>query len=146
LYPVLLFATQDEKQIQLLLLGLDAAGKADDSTSLQIKEPGRPGEDIVTTIPIVWIFIETLKIFAQGTIVMSWDTGGRNPIRAIPSHASYTSMAGMKKTDGIIFVNDSNDPNCMYQTRARCDSEQQVNIFLKAFAGNAASLSHLSLS
>jgi len=95
--------------LRLLLLGLDAAGK---TTILYKIKSG--SERVVTTIPRIGFFVETLNI--QGTVLTAWDTGGRDPIWATLKIHNYY----MKETDGIIFVIDS--------TRRLEDSLKKLNV------------------
>ncbi|KAK3934759.1 ADP-ribosylation factor 6 [Diplogelasinospora grovesii] len=86
------------KEMRLLMLGLDAAGKTTILYSLKI------GQD-VTTIPTVGFNVETVTV--KNIKFNVWDVGGQDKIRPLWRH--YYSG-----TQGLIFVVDSAD-------RARID-------------------------
>lgn len=90
------------REIRLLLLGLDAAGK----TTILYKV--KLGSEVVTTIPTIGFNVEKLNV--RGTIVTAWDVGGRSKMRPLFRHY----YAG---TDGVVFVVDSNDMDRMDQAR-----------------------------
>eukprot|EP01130_Rhizamoeba_saxonica_P004013 TRINITY_DN1660_c0_g1_i1.p1 TRINITY_DN1660_c0_g1~~TRINITY_DN1660_c0_g1_i1.p1 ORF type:complete len:185 (+),score=34.28 TRINITY_DN1660_c0_g1_i1:45-599(+) len=78
---------------QVLLLGLDAAGK---TTFLYKLRRG----DVETTIPTIGFNVESLEFQEQS--IVCWDVGGRMRIRALWRHYYV-------KTDALIFMIDGND-------------------------------------
>jgi ADP-ribosylation factor 6 len=118
------------KEMRLLMLGLDAAGKTSMALSLPCPRPqlphillNLPNTDIcvlailyklklnqdVTTIPTVGFNVETVTY--KNVKFNVWDVGGQDKIRPLWRH--YFSG-----TQGLIFVIDSND-------RARIDEARQ---------------------
>ena len=81
------------KDVRMLMVGLDAAGKT--TILYQIKM----GET-VKTIPTIGFNVETLKYKKLNLTV--WDVGGQDKIRVLWKHY-------YQNTDGLIFVVDSND-------------------------------------
>ncbi|PHH62130.1 hypothetical protein CDD81_7561 [Ophiocordyceps australis] len=90
------------KEMRLLMLGLDAAGKTTILYKLKL------GQD-VTTIPTVGFNVETVTY--KNVKFNVWDVGGQDKIRPLWRH--YFSG-----TQGLIFVIDSAD-------RARIDEARQ---------------------
>lgn len=90
------------KEMRLLMLGLDAAGKTTILYKLKL------GQD-VTTIPTVGFNVETVTY--KNVKFNVWDVGGQDKIRPLWRH--YFSG-----TQGLIFVIDSCD-------RARMDEARQ---------------------
>ncbi|KAI0179407.1 ADP-ribosylation factor 6 [Hypoxylon sp. FL1284] len=90
------------KEMRLLMLGLDAAGKTTILYKLKL------GQD-VTTIPTVGFNVETVTY--KNIKFNVWDVGGQDKIRPLWRH--YFSG-----TQGLIFVVDSSD-------RARMDEARQ---------------------
>ncbi|KAK8073233.1 hypothetical protein PG994_004132 [Apiospora phragmitis] len=90
------------KEMRLLMLGLDAAGKTTILYKLKL------GQD-VTTIPTVGFNVETVTY--KNVKFNVWDVGGQDKIRPLWRH--YFSG-----TQGLIFVIDSAD-------RARIDEAKQ---------------------
>jgi len=81
------------KDMRILMIGLDAAGKTTVLYKLKLGE-------IVTTIPTIGFNVETVKYKNINFTV--WDVGGQDKIRALWRHY-------YNNTEGIIFVVDSND-------------------------------------
>lgn len=81
------------KEMRLLMLGLDAAGKTTILYKLKL------GQD-VTTIPTVGFNVETVTY--KNVKFTVWDVGGQDKIRSLWRH--YFSG-----TQGLIFVIDSSD-------------------------------------
>ncbi|KAK3073904.1 ADP-ribosylation factor, Arf Arf6 [Teratosphaeriaceae sp. CCFEE 6253] len=81
------------KEMRLLMLGLDAAGKTTILYKLKL-------DSDVTTIPTVGFNVETVTY--KNTKFNVWDVGGQDKIRPLWRH--YFSG-----TQGLIFVVDSND-------------------------------------
>lgn len=89
------------KEMRLLMLGLDAAGKTTILYKLKL------GQD-VTTIPTVGFNVETVTY--KNVKFNVWDVGGQDKIRPLWRH--YFSG-----TQGLIFVIDSSDRNRMDEAR-----------------------------
>ena len=82
-----------KKDVRMLMVGLDAAGKT--TILYQLKM----GEN-VKTIPTIGFNVETLDY--KGLNFTVWDVGGQDKIRVLWRHY-------YQNTDGLIFVVDSND-------------------------------------
>ncbi|XP_002731162.1 uncharacterized protein LOC100371958 [Saccoglossus kowalevskii] len=82
-----------KKEVRLLMMGLDAAGKTTLLYKLKLGE-------VVTTIPTIGFNVETVE--HKGISFTTWDVGGRGKIRPLYRHY-YAN------TDGIVFVIDSSD-------------------------------------
>ena len=81
------------KDVRMLMVGLDAAGKTTILYQLKMGET-------VKTIPTIGFNVETLKYKKLNLTV--WDVGGQDKIRVLWKHY-------YQNTDGLIFVVDSND-------------------------------------
>lgn len=81
------------KEMRILMLGLDAAGKTTILYNLKLGQP-------VTTIPTVGFNVETVQY--KKTRFNVWDVGGQDKIRPLWRHY-YTG------TQGLIFVVDCAD-------------------------------------
>ncbi len=81
------------KDVRMLMVGLDAAGKTTILYQLKMGET-------VKTIPTIGFNVETLEYKGLNFIV--WDVGGQDRIRVLWKHY-------YQNTDGLIFVVDSND-------------------------------------
>ncbi|EFE30161.1 uncharacterized protein ARB_02950 [Trichophyton benhamiae CBS 112371] len=95
------------KEMRLLMLGLDAAGKTTILYKLKLNQD-------VTTIPTVGFNVETVTY--KNVKFNVWDVGGQDKIRPLWRH--YFSEEPRAGTQGLIFVIDSND-------RARIDEARQ---------------------
>jgi len=82
-----------KKDVRMLMVGLDAAGKTTILYQLKMNET-------VKTIPTIGFNVETLDY--KGLNFTVWDVGGQDKIRVLWKHY-------YQNTDGIIFVVDSND-------------------------------------
>eukprot|EP01057_Protomagalhaensia_wolfi_P002365 Protomagalhaensia_wolfi_Nauph_80__2364@NODE_2553_length_1055_cov_1149_500984_g1997_i0_p1_GENE_NODE_2553_length_1055_cov_1149_500984_g1997_i0NODE_2553_length_1055_cov_1149_500984_g1997_i0_p1_ORF_typecomplete_len211_score22_17Arf/PF00025_21/5_4e81SRPRB/PF09439_10/1_3e19Ras/PF00071_22/1_4e15Roc/PF08477_13/8_8e13Galpha/PF00503_20/0_84Galpha/PF00503_20/1e09Gtr1_RagA/PF04670_12/3_9e11GTP_EFTU/PF00009_27/0_00025MMR_HSR1/PF01926_23/0_00013MCM3AP_GANP/PF16769_5/0_00476PF2K/PF01591_18/0_0051FeoB_N/PF02421 len=82
-----------KKEVRILMVGLDAAGKTTILYKLKLGE-------VVTTIPTLGFNVETVEY--KNISFTVWDIGGQDRIRALWKH--YFS-----NTQGIIFVVDSGD-------------------------------------
>jgi len=82
-----------KRDMRILMVGLDAAGKTTILYKLKLGE-------IVTTIPTIGFNVETVEYKKINFTV--WDVGGQDKIRPLWRH--YYS-----NTQGLIFVVDSND-------------------------------------
>ncbi|KAF2643950.1 ARF/SAR superfamily [Massarina eburnea CBS 473.64] len=89
------------KEMRLLMLGLDAAGKTTILYKLKLDQD-------VTTIPTVGFNVETVTY--KNTKFNVWDVGGQDKIRPLWRH--YFSG-----TQGLIFVIDSNDHGRLDEAR-----------------------------
>ncbi|KAF2774293.1 ARF/SAR superfamily [Teratosphaeria nubilosa] len=89
------------KEMRLLMLGLDAAGKTTILYKLKL-------DSDVTTIPTVGFNVETVTY--KNTKFNVWDVGGQDKIRPLWRH--YFSG-----TQGLIFVVDSNDERRITEAR-----------------------------
>merc|ERR1711963_572369 len=82
-----------KKQMRILMVGLDAAGKTTILYKLKLGE-------IVTTIPTIGFNVETVEY--KNICFTVWDVGGQGKIRPLWRHY-------FQNTQGLIFVVDSND-------------------------------------
>ncbi|KAM7194220.1 ARF/SAR superfamily [Rhypophila sp. PSN 637] len=90
------------REVRILMLGLDAAGKTTILYTLKLKD------DKVTTIPTVGFNVETVNM--KNVKFNVWDVGGQDKIRPLWRH--YYSG-----TQGLIFVVDSADRNRIDEAR-----------------------------
>ncbi|XP_043564059.1 ADP-ribosylation factor 4 [Chiloscyllium plagiosum] len=81
------------KQVRILMVGLDAAGKTTILYKLKLGE-------VVTTIPTIGFNVETVEY--KNVCFTVWDVGGQDKIRPLWRHY-------FQNTQGLIFVVDSND-------------------------------------
>mmetsp|Transcript_123033 Transcript_123033/g.343178 ORF Transcript_123033/g.343178 Transcript_123033/m.343178 type:complete len:187 (+) Transcript_123033:118-678(+) len=113
---------QKEKEVRLLILGLDNAGK----TTILKKFNGAP---IDTISPTLGFNIETLEY--KGYTLNVWDVGGQKTIR------SYWRNY-YEQTDGIIWVVDSADRrrlrDCKEELHALLGQEKLAGASLMVFA------------
>uniref|UniRef100_A0A131XZY9 ADP-ribosylation factor n=1 Tax=Ixodes ricinus TaxID=34613 RepID=A0A131XZY9_IXORI len=82
-----------KKQVRILMVGLDAAGKTTILYKLKLGE-------IVTTIPTIGFNVETVEY--KNICFTVWDVGGQDKIRPLWRHY-------FQNTQGLMFVVDSND-------------------------------------
>ena len=82
-----------KKEMRILMVGLDAAGKTTILYKLKLGE-------IVTTIPTIGFNVETVDY--KNISFTVWDVGGQDKIRPLWRHY-------FQNTQGVIFVVDSND-------------------------------------
>ncbi|XP_045700925.1 ADP-ribosylation factor 1-like [Phyllostomus hastatus] len=82
-----------KKEMCILMVGLDAAGKTTILYKLKLGE-------IVTTIPTIGFNVETVEY--KNISFTVWDVGGQDKIRPLWRHY-------FQNTQGLIFVVDSND-------------------------------------
>eukprot|EP00126_Sphaerothecum_destruens_P009444 Sdes_comp20508_c0_seq2m15012 len=109
---------QEEKEMRILMLGLDNAGK----TTILKKVNG---EDINTISPTLGFNIKTLEY--QSFKLNIWDVGGQKSLR------SYWKNY-FESTDGIIWVVDSADRRRLY------DCKKELNTLLVEEKLSGASL------
>merc|ERR1712031_59257 len=81
------------KEMRILMVGLDAAGKTTILYKLKLGE-------VVTTIPTIGFNVE--EVTYKNISFTVWDVGGQDKIRPLWRHY-------YQNTQGIIFVVDSND-------------------------------------
>jgi len=82
-----------KKDMRILMVGLDAAGKTTILYKLKLGE-------VVTTIPTIGFNVETVEY--KNISFTVWDVGGQDKIRPLWRHY-------YQNTQGVIFVVDSND-------------------------------------
>eukprot|EP00811_Abedinium_folium_P008070 NODE_17452_length_941_cov_52.331695.p1 GENE.NODE_17452_length_941_cov_52.331695~~NODE_17452_length_941_cov_52.331695.p1 ORF type:complete len:182 (-),score=52.43 NODE_17452_length_941_cov_52.331695:245-790(-) len=82
-----------KKDMRILMVGLDAAGKTTILYKLKLGE-------VVTTIPTIGFNVETVEY--KNISFTVWDVGGQDKIRPLWRHY-------YQGTQGLIFVVDSND-------------------------------------
>jgi GTPase SAR1 family protein len=82
-----------KKEMRLIMVGLDAAGKTTVLYKLKLGE-------VISTIPTIGFNVETVQY--KNINFTLWDVGGQDKIRPLWRHY-YTN------TNGIVFVVDSND-------------------------------------
>uniref|UniRef100_A0A8C6UKY6 ADP-ribosylation factor n=1 Tax=Neogobius melanostomus TaxID=47308 RepID=A0A8C6UKY6_9GOBI len=90
-----------KKQMRILMVGLDAAGKTTILYKLKLGE-------IVTTIPTIGFNVETVEY--KNISFTVWDVGGQDKIRPLWRHY-------FQNTQGLIFVVDSNDRERITESR-----------------------------
>merc|ERR1712088_954725 len=90
-----------KKQMRILMVGLDAAGKTTILYKLKLGE-------IVTTIPTIGFNVETVEY--KNISFTVWDVGGQDKIRPLWRHY-------FQNTQGLIFVVDSNDRERLGEAR-----------------------------
>lgn len=93
----LLAALLGNKEVRVLILGLDNAGKTTILYKLQIGE-------VVTTVPTIGFNVETVTY--KNLRFQVWDLGGQTSIR--PYWRCY-----YQNTNAVIYVVDSSDPERM---------------------------------
>lgn len=89
------------KEMRILMVGLDGAGKTTVLYKLKLGE-------VVTTIPTIGFNVETVEY--KNISFTVWDVGGQNKIRPLWRHY-------FRNTQGIIFVVDSNDRSRISEAR-----------------------------
>ncbi|EMG47467.1 ARF1 ADP-ribosylation factor [Candida maltosa Xu316] len=94
------------REMRILMVGLDAAGKTTILYKLKLGE-------IVTTIPTIGFNVETVEY--KNISFTVWDVGGQDKIR--PLWRYY-----FQNTQGIIFVVDSNDRDRVNEAREELQS------------------------
>jgi len=90
-----------KKQMRILMVGLDAAGKTTILYKFKLGE-------IVTTIPTIGFNVETVEY--KNICFTVWDVGGQDKIRPLWRHY-------FQNTQGLIFVVDSNDRERITEAR-----------------------------
>ncbi|CAL5419887.1 unnamed protein product [Camellia sinensis] len=90
-----------KKEMRILMVGLDAAGKTTILYKLKLGE-------IVATIPTIGFNVETVEYKDISFTV--WDVGGQDKIRPLWRHY-------FQNTQGLVFVVDSNDRDRVVEAR-----------------------------
>ncbi|XP_072343095.1 ADP-ribosylation factor 2-like isoform X2 [Scyliorhinus torazame] len=90
-----------KKEMRILMVGLDAAGKTTILYKLKLGE-------VVTTIPTIGFNVETVEY--KNISFTVWDVGGQDKIRSLWRHY-------FQNTQGLIFVVDSNDRERVNEAR-----------------------------
>ncbi|KAG6467526.1 hypothetical protein ZIOFF_074656 [Zingiber officinale] len=90
-----------KKEMRILMVGLDAAGKTTILYKLKLGE-------VVTTIPTIGFNVETVEY--KNISFTVWDVGGQDKIRPLWRHY-------FQNTQGLIFVVDSNDRDRVLEAR-----------------------------
>ncbi|XP_065190757.1 uncharacterized protein LOC135821684 [Sycon ciliatum] len=108
-----------KKEVRVLFVGLDAAGKTTVLYKLKLDE-------VVTTIPTIGFNVETLEY--KNLIMTAWDVGGRDKGRALVRHY-------YQNTSAVVYIVDSNDHDRLDQVRdelqmALCEDELRGVPFL----------------
>jgi len=125
-----------KKEMRILMVGLDAAGKTTILYKLKLGE-------IVTTIPTIGFNVETVEY--KNISFTVWDVGGQDKIRPLWRHY-------FQNTQGIIFVVDSNDrerfPEAREELHKMLSEEELRDAVLLVFANkqdlpNAASTAEI---
>uniref|UniRef100_A0A7C8ZGT7 ADP-ribosylation factor n=1 Tax=Opuntia streptacantha TaxID=393608 RepID=A0A7C8ZGT7_OPUST len=98
-----------KKEMRILMVGLDAAGKTTILYKLKLGE-------VVTTIPTIGFNVETVEY--KNVSFTVWDVGGQDKIRPLWRHY-------FQNTQGLIFVVDSNDRDRV--TEARDELHRMLN-------------------
>ncbi|ESO94688.1 hypothetical protein LOTGIDRAFT_227345 [Lottia gigantea] len=83
------------KEVRILMMGLDAAGKTTILYTLKLGE-------VVTTIPTIGFNVETIQEKKLGLTFTAWDVGGRDKIRPLMRHY-------FPNTDALLYIVDSTD-------------------------------------
>ncbi|EJD01139.1 ARF/SAR [Fomitiporia mediterranea MF3/22] len=111
-----------KKEMRILMVGLDAAGKTTILYKLKLGE-------IVTTIPTIGFNVETVEY--KNISFTVWDVGGQDKIRPLWRHY-------FQNTQGIIFVVDSNDRDRIVEAREELqrmlNEDELRNALLLVFA------------
>lgn len=90
-----------KKNMRILMVGLDAAGKTTILYKLKLGE-------IVTTIPTIGFNVETVEY--KNISFTVWDVGGQDKIRPLWRHY-------YQNTQGLIYVVDSNDSERIQESK-----------------------------
>lgn len=99
---------QKEKEVRVLILGLDNAGKTTATRRLL-------GEPTDAVMPTVGFNIDTIVHDSTGHVVNLWDVGGQRSIRAY--WRNY-----FERTDGLVWVVDASDAARLDLCRSELES------------------------
>jgi len=94
-----------KKDVRILMVGLDAAGKTTILYKLKLGE-------VINTIPTIGFNVETVE-YKRLKFTM-WDVGGQSKIRPLWKHYFLN-------TDGLIYVVDSNDRERISEARSELE-------------------------
>ncbi|TPX31880.1 hypothetical protein SmJEL517_g04925 [Synchytrium microbalum] len=137
LFSKLLLRLWGTKEVRILILGLDGAGKTTILYRLQIGE-------VVTTIPTIGFNVETVTY--KNIKFQVWDLGGQTSIR--PYWRCYYA-----NTDAVIYVVDSVDRERMHTSKeelmAMLEEEELSNAALLVLANKQdmeGAMSHAEVS
>ncbi|XP_069795720.1 ADP-ribosylation factor 4-like [Narcine bancroftii] len=123
-----------KRQMRILMVGLDAAGKTTILYNLKLG-------DVVTTIPTIGFNVETVEYC--NTCFTVWDVGGQDKIRSLWKHY-------FQNTQGLIFVVDSNDreriPEAAEELRKMFLEDELKDTVLLVFANKQDLPNALSIS
>mmetsp|Transcript_16849 Transcript_16849/g.18785 ORF Transcript_16849/g.18785 Transcript_16849/m.18785 type:complete len:184 (+) Transcript_16849:20-571(+) len=100
-----------KKDMRILMVGLDAAGKTTILYKLKLGE-------VVTTIPTIGFNVENVEY--KNINFNVWDVGGQHKIRLLWRHY-------YENTNGIIFVFDSNDKERLEEAKEELHSMLQCD-------------------
>merc|ERR1712076_326698 len=103
------------REMRILMVGLDAAGKTTILYKLKLGE-------VVNTIPTIGFNVETVEY--KNISFNVWDVGGQDKIRLLWRHY-YTN------TQGLIYVVDSNDRDRIEENREelhRCSPRKSLRM------------------
>jgi len=103
-----------KKEMRILMVGLDAAGKTTILYKLKLGE-------VVTTIPTIGFNVETVEY--KNISFTVWDVGGQDKIRPLWRHY-------YQNTQGIIFVVDSNDRERVDGDSAEASAKEELHRML----------------
>jgi ADP-ribosylation factor protein 1 len=103
------------KEVRIVMVGLDAAGKTTILYKLKLGE-------VITTIPTIGFNVETVEYRNINFTV--WDVGGQDKIRKLWRHY-------YQNTQAVIFVVDSNDrdridASCGYEGLSACGELEKL--------------------
>ncbi|XP_068162871.1 ADP-ribosylation factor 4 [Antennarius striatus] len=111
-----------KRQMRILMVGLDAAGKTTILYKLKLGE-------IVTTIPTIGFNVETVEY--RNICFTVWDVGGQDKIRPLWRHY-------FQNTQGLIYVVDSNDEERIKESASELmkmvDEEELKDAVILVFA------------
>ena len=111
-----------KKEMRILMVGLDAAGKTSILFKLKLGE-------IVTTIPTIGFNVETVEY--RNISFTVWDVGGQDKIRPLWRHY-------YQNTQALIYVVDSNDRERIVEAREQLmkilAEEEMRDVVLLVFA------------
>jgi len=103
-----------KKEMRILMVGLDAAGKTTILYKLKLGE-------VVTTIPTIGFNVETVEY--KNISFTVWDVGGQDKIRPLWRHY-------YQNTQGIIFVVDSNDRDRIDESKEQHNAKEELHRML----------------
>ncbi|XP_070206837.1 uncharacterized protein [Littorina saxatilis] len=118
------------RDVRILLLGLDSAGKTTILYRLKLDE-------VVTTVPTIGFNVETIQY--RDLHFTAWDIGSRDKIRPLFRHY-------YKGADAVVFVIDSHDPERLdelnYDVIKPAMTAEELSGAIFLFLANKVDLSH----